>query len=323
MLFGENVIKANNIVCNLCESDDSSLLFEAADRLHGFEGNFTYVKCNHCGLVYMNPQISSSEIEKYYPQDYAPYKSKIRQSVKKGILSKLRNYRKNLFSTVKILPFVKRNMTPETRLLDVGCGSGRFLMSIHEATGCRVEGIDISEQAVNSARDNYGIEVFCGDITESAFSEDSFDIITAWWYLEHVPRPSEVLRTMYRFLKKGGYCIISVPNIDSFNGRVFKDKWYHLDCPRHLFLYSPKTISGFLKKTGFTLEKIVFDKTAWGLFHSCRYYFGNDDIPLKKRKHLHGSSLIKKCMLPFTFLLALFKKSDTIVIYARKLSFTK
>ena len=209
-------------------------------------------------------------------------------------------------------------MGPDTKLLDVGCGSGKFLDKIRQETGCKVQGLDISRQAVKYANENYGIDVFCGNITEAPFAAESFDIITAWWYLEHIPNPSLVLQTMHRFLKTNGHCIIGIPNIESFNGKFFKDKWYHLDCPRHLFLYSPNTISSFLKKAGFDVEKIVYDKAARGLFHSCRYYFGKENVSLRNRGHIPGSSIIKKLMLPFTLFLSLIKKSDTMVIYAVK-----
>ena len=72
------MVETNKIACDLCESNDSEHLFDAIDRLHGFEGTFKYVRCSSCGLVYMNPQISMSEIGKYYPDDYAPHKAKIK-----------------------------------------------------------------------------------------------------------------------------------------------------------------------------------------------------------------------------------------------------
>ena len=48
------MIDKKQIPCNLCGSTDFTFLFHAVDRLHGYEGTFTYVKCRKCGLVYMN-----------------------------------------------------------------------------------------------------------------------------------------------------------------------------------------------------------------------------------------------------------------------------
>lgn len=307
----------DNINCDLCGSDDATYLFEASDLLYGFEGVFTYVRCNKCDLVYMNPQPSAEKLTTYYPDEYAPHNPKQKKTAKLSFLKKIKQFKKDLMSNVKVLPFVKKKIDKDTQLLDIGCGSGKFLARIKEDTGCKAEGVDISGQAAASAKANYDINVFQGNITEAHFADNSFDIITSWWYLEHVTNPSEVLQAMYRLLKDDGNCIVAVPNIDSFSGRVFKQKWYHLDCPRHLYLYSPKTITVLLNKAGFFVEKIVFDKTAWGLFHSCRYQFGKD-IPLRNRSHFRGSSFVKSVMMPFTLMLALFKQSDIMVVYASK-----
>ena len=323
------MVKLQDVICDLCESGDADFLFNAKDRLYGCEGLFTYVKCRSCGLVYMNPRISTNQVKKFYPDDYAPYRSEIKRLPKSrnsqiaklkntSLVRTFRNVRKQFFSNVKMIPSVRRRLNRESKLLDVGCGSGKFLDRIRTNTGCQVYGVDISEAASRTAKDNFSLNIFNGPITEAPFPADSFDIITAWWYLEHVTNPSEVLRKLSSLLKHDGYCIIGVPNIDSFNARIFKDKWYHLDCPRHLYIYSPNTITKLLDKTGFVITKIVFDKTPWGLFHSLRYYFGDENIPLKHRKRLRGSSLLKKLLLPWTILLAFLKQSDTMVVYARR-----
>lgn len=323
------MIKTNDVVCDLCGSSDTDFLFDGKDRLYGCEGIFEYVKCKKCGLVYMNPQVSIDGIRKIYPDDYAPHGSK-KGHLHKGrnfqaaklknilLLRSFRNIRKQFLSNVKIVTSIRQKLNRQTKLLDIGCGDGRFLNEIRNETDCQVYGVDISETAAKTAKESYAINIFNGPITKAPFLSKSFDIITAWWYLEHVTNPSEVLRKMYSLLKYDGYCIIGVPNIDSFNARIFKDKWYHLDCPRHLYIYSPDTITKLLDKIGFVVTKIIFDKTPWGLFPSLRYCFGNDDIPLKHRKRFRCSSLLKRVLLLWTILIALLKQSDTMVVYARR-----
>lgn len=61
------------IPCNLCGSSQWEPFVIGTDRLHGFEGQFMYVRYSQCGLVFMNPPISPEEISRYYPDDYAPH----------------------------------------------------------------------------------------------------------------------------------------------------------------------------------------------------------------------------------------------------------
>ncbi len=56
---GSNMIETEKRNCNLCGCDDATVLFEAVDRLHPIEGKFTYVRCNNCQLLYMNPQVTA------------------------------------------------------------------------------------------------------------------------------------------------------------------------------------------------------------------------------------------------------------------------
>lgn len=319
----------SDVVCDLCKSSDADFLFNGKDRLYGCDGVFTYVRCKNCGLVYMNPQICPEEIGKLYPENYAPHRPKKagRDKCKKSFgallkkmpaLATFKNAKQKFLGRAQIASRVLKKLNRDSKVLDVGCGSGQFLNRIRSETGCEVYGLDIAPEAAAAAKECYNIDIFTGTVTEAPFPTNFFDIITAWWYLEHVPNPSEVLQKMCSLLKCGGLYIIGVPNIDSFNGRIFKDKWYHLDCPRHLHLYSPNAITKLLDKAGFVVTKMVFDKSTWGLFRSLRYYLGNDNIPLKQRKRPRHSSSLKRLLLPWTILLGLLKQSDIMVIYAQK-----
>ena len=124
---------------------------------------------------------------------------------------------------------------------------------------------------------------------------------------------------MADLLKYDGHCIVGIPNIASFNARVFGEKWFHLDCPRHLYLYSPRTISKLMNKAGLKITRIIYDKTAWGLFNSLRYCLGDDSVPLSRRRKVRGGSTTKRCLLPLTIILAILRQSDIMVVYARKM----
>ncbi len=323
------MIKTYDVKCDLCQSDDAEVLVRGGDRLYGGDDVFTYVKCKNCGLVYMNPCVCPEETAKLYPENYAPHQrknaggDKCKNSLgarlkRTSVLAGLQNMRKTFLDSTRIASRVLKNLNAESRVRDVGCGGGEFLNRIKSRTGCEVCGVDISPEAAIAAGESYGMDIFTGTITEASFAEGWFDVITSWWCLEHVPNPSETVRKMASLLKDDGWCVIGVPNIDSFNARVFGDKWYHLDCPRHLHIYSPATVGRLLDKAGLEVVRTVYGKTPWGLSRSLRYYFGDDAVPLKQRKRPRGFSMLKRILLPFTIILALLKQSDIMVVYARK-----
>ncbi|MHC4745667.1 MAG: class I SAM-dependent methyltransferase [Planctomycetota bacterium] len=303
-----------NIPCNLCESDDFDLLFHAVDRLHGYPGTFEYVKCRKCGLVYMNPQIAADQIIKFYPSDYAPHQPKSRD--RKEDIHKVRRKAKKS----PILSAIHNKLSQGGRLLDVGCGSGAFLNNVRLVTGCEVCGVDFSDAAAGTAKQEYGIDVFVGSLPESPYPESHFDIITAWSSLEHVNNPAQVLAKVVDLLRPNGWCwcVIRTPNFRSFNARLFKAKWYHLDCPRHLYIYTPQTITRLMKKSGLLVRKVFHDRTSKGIVGSLQYVVYGDNYNTAHRNRLRKSSLLKALVSPLSRVAAWAKQSDTMVVWAQK-----
>jgi 2-polyprenyl-3-methyl-5-hydroxy-6-metoxy-1,4-benzoquinol methylase len=319
------MIRTKKISCNLCGSKDSQFLFEARDRLHGTEGTFRYVQCPECGLVYMNPQVSQEDIAKLYPSDYAPH-----STTTKGTAATIRSLYNRLIKTpviaqlvkwitnVKIINSIYSRLDQNSRVLDIGCGAGAFLNRVKTEKGCEVFGVDISEAAVKAAKDSFNLDIFKGTITEAPLEDSSFDVITAWWYLEHIPDPQVTAARISSLLKRNGHCIIGVPNFESFNAKTFKDKWYHLDCPRHLCIWTPSAMKRLLEQHGLTVTRVIYDKTPWGLRGSLQYVLLSDNINPKHRNRIRQSLFLWMLLLPWTILVSLLKKSDIIVVYAEK-----
>ena len=318
-------IETSEVVCPLCGSDEVTGLFEAVDRLHGIGGRFCYVRCRQCGLVYMNPQVVPESVGLLYPESYAPHANKSKTS--RPALMSLRDGLHKIplvgtelkrWTDARVMAPLFRRLSAGCRLLDVGCGSGAFLDAVRAETGCEVHGVDVSTKAVETARTLYGVEVFEGPVTEAPFPDASFDAITAWWYLEHVANPQEALAAMSRLLKPGGTCVLGVPNFDSVFARRFKDKWYHLDCPRHLCIWSPATMRRLLEAHGLAVTRIFHDRSPWGLLGSLQYWRYGDNANPKYRNRIRQSALLWLLLLPLTMVVSLLRRSDIIVVYARK-----
>lgn len=277
----DEAVKLEQVRCALCEQDDAEIVLTAEDWLHDQLGKFHLVRCNQCGLVYLNPRPVRERILYYYPADYAYapipvsgdstrretrrsellqtilsryYGYPLRQSDPPASLGLFAGLYHAFYKTVA-LPIVK--WRPDGRLLDVGCGKGDYLAA-QRRLGWQVQGIEINPPAVQYARQVLNLEVFEGEMAQSNFPQGHFDVITMWWYLEHVHDPMQVLCQARQMMRSDGTLIVGVPNRDSFEARLFGPAWYHLDAPRHLYLFTPVTLNAMLRCAGFSLTTLDF-----------------------------------------------------------------
>jgi SAM-dependent methyltransferase len=230
--------------CALCGSSDCIPLFQAKDyRLHTTEQVFDLVRCLRCGTVYLNPLPNNDELAKFYPEAFYSEPtiiSKFASDFLHG--SKLR----------EVYQFKKTG-----RILDVGCGDGGLLFAFKER-GWKTFGADTSEKACRRALNTLGGNVYNCSLKTCSFPSKYFDVVFLNHVIEHMPNPIEELIEISRILKDDGIFFLSTPNIDSYQFEVTKDKWLHLDIPRHLIFYSPCNISLLLRRVGFEVVKIRF-----------------------------------------------------------------
>ncbi len=231
--------------CNFCGPNSTEIVQKA-------ENPFRVVKCKTCGLVFTRPQPDKELIEEHYQEDY--YKEWLEKQMKRRIpmwkkrLKELLKYKKN------------------GRLLDVGFGSGTFLRLAKE-NGFEVNGTEISEYACRYVKDHYGIDTFRGDLEEARFPSDSFDVVTLWHALEHLPDPRLTLNEIHRILKKDGLLVVAVPNLNNFITRILyflakgkKLKLFSINAKElHLWHFSPHSLSRLLQETGYGVMNIKLD----------------------------------------------------------------
>ena len=215
------------VSCNLCGSLETRLLFRTSDLQLKNEGVFNLVQCQQCGLVYLNPRPTKASIARYY-QHYHD-RSTNDAWLERRQLEKLRE--------------VER-YREAGRLLDVGCGKGSFLRAARDR-GWRCFGVEISPQASNDAR-RMGLDVTTGGFEYVDYPDNFFDVITMYHVLEHLHDPREALGKAYQLLKSGGLLVVAVPNFDSLQAKIFRQRWYHLDAPRHLYHFTPRTLKMLL-----------------------------------------------------------------------------
>jgi SAM-dependent methyltransferase len=219
------------------------------DRLYFREEFFTVVRCDRCGLGFLNPRPTIAEMSKYYPAEYfqnAPTKSNARYLRRR--FSREAEFLKSIEQRSET-PNAKRQTpnasTNSPRLLDVGCADGafpRFMM----ARGWNAEGVEISEVA-QQIRD---FRVYAEEFQNIPVDAPTYDAVTAWAVLEHVHDPMAYFRKAAAVLKKDGLFVFLVPNFVSLASRAL----FCEDIPRHIYFFTRETVRQYLEKNGLRLE---------------------------------------------------------------------
>ncbi len=242
--------------CDLCGADDYHVKMRIPSSLYlprilnslswvGWDPpqHWTLVKCKQCGLVYTNPRVKPEELDRLYPPTmfWDEETGKIRKKSPRRWHNQLSLVQK--FKT-------------SGRFLDIGCANG-FLVKEAQEAGFEAYGVELSERAVQYAREVLGLaHVLQGNVEDISFSSDFFDVITMFDVLEHVPSPRRTLTELARILRPGGILIAQLPSVDSLGFRLFGPLWCCTQPAAHLTYFSRRTLTMMMKKTGLTILEI-------------------------------------------------------------------
>lgn len=263
----ENEARFEAVPCPIgCPPSDEHVLF-GVDRLYGLPGEFRVVRCNSCGLMRTSPRPSEVSIGNYYPAAYEPHQVVSRGLRQHDAFSRwLKRYRPRWLRNRHIPSIVPG------RLLEVGCGSGRYLAEMKESDWL-VKGVETSPRAAAAAR-GLGFEVHCGPLRTVPPDWKPFELVTAWMAVEHLHDPVSDLARLREVISDRGWLVLSVPDAGGRLGfRLFGTYWYALSLPTHLFHYTPTTIARVLEAAGWRPEKIYWQHDATDFFMSLHYWF--------------------------------------------------
>jgi 2-polyprenyl-3-methyl-5-hydroxy-6-metoxy-1,4-benzoquinol methylase len=224
------------INCPVCNVDDSVWVFEKA--------GFDFVKCRHCGLLHVNPQLTAEIQDSIYKQSKtADYWIKVQKKTKEQSWNAEKKYLPALQELRRIYP-------KGGKLLDVGCSIGQFL-TLARDYDWDVQGVELNADAAAIARSDYGLRVYEKKLEEVGFADGEFDIVTLWGVLEHLTDPNDMLQTIRRVLKKDGLVLFFVPNGHSLIIRMTREHNSTVSGRAHLWYFTPETIDKILRKNGF------------------------------------------------------------------------
>ena len=298
------------IKCNLCGKDDSEVILRCHDRCFGISGEYNLVKCRACGLVYLNPQPQENELSRHYPRDYDQFDVERRIFSQSSLYDTLRAAKRALIGVRPTIVADRARDESKKKYLDFGCGGCENISRVRrEHPAWDYFGLDISPWAYESCK-KHGFDIFLGSLEQAKYPDNFFDIVDMKGVLEHLPDPMASVREVYRILKRGGSLQLSLPNINSLGFKVFKSYWFNLECPRHLFLFSPATLSAMLSETGFSVEYLRPEKNVKELISSVDYILGRGNAPIHP--------LVWHAVSPLAALIARLHKSGLMVTVAKK-----
>lgn len=240
---GEN---ASTLACNLCGGYDHRHVF----RRYGYD----LVRCAGCDLVFVGNPPSEEEVAAFYSAE-ADYHSELLDPSHEAFARMRGIARQHVAMLRRSVP-----QPAGLRLLDIGCSSGLFLDEARRA-GFRVEGAELSPDTGRFARDHFGLQVHTGDWRNAGYADASFDVVTLFDVIEHLPDPLGELRAIVRLLKPGGLLLQSTPNIDGLFPRLSYlvanaiDYWPHPEPPHHLYQFSTRTLSDMTRKAGYAIAR--------------------------------------------------------------------
>lgn len=214
--------------------------------------NNTYkglVKCNKCGFITTNLDITESELEELYSSKYfngEEYNDYL--SDKKLIQKNFNNRLKKIYENVP--------KSDEKKLFEIGCAYGLFL-DIAKENFKHVEGIDISKDAAKYARETLKLDATAGDYL-SYNIEEKVDVICMWDTIEHLKSPHLFIEKASSHLNNNGIIAITTGDIGSFNAKFRKEKWRQIHPPTHMHYFSKNTLETLLRKNGFELLSCTY-----------------------------------------------------------------
>lgn len=191
------------------------------------------------------------------------------------------------------------------KLLEIGPWMGIFSCNAKDA-GFDVTAIDIDQDCIHFLNNTVGIRAVQSSNPAETLSKmnDKFDVIAIWHALEHLPTPWLVVQNAAERLAPGGVLLIAIPNIESYEFSIMKERWRHLDTPRHLYFYPAESLVDLCRLNGLkeleleTMDELsdVLSKDTWhhwattkinikyvrGVLGRARYYLERNKIKDKK-----------------------------------------
>jgi 2-polyprenyl-3-methyl-5-hydroxy-6-metoxy-1,4-benzoquinol methylase len=272
--------------CAICGQDELTS-FPVQEMQMGLQVMFQYGHCRSCGAITRLSKVS--DLSKYYPPEYYSFKGRPIDQYNGKFKTWLRSLRDRAILTDSANPIARIlceiskessslywtighcGVTLSSRILDVGCGSGRLLLRMAELGFRNLLGIDRYLPIAATAREA-GVTIINGELSD--LKERIFDLIMMHHVLEHCEDQVGQLRLAWKLLAPGGKILIRQPLCDSEAFRRYRSNWFQLDAPRHAVIHSIKSMRALGEKCGLRIREVIWDSTDQQFWASEQYMRG-------------------------------------------------
>jgi SAM-dependent methyltransferase len=222
---------AAQIACPVCGAFNFEQLFIKRDE--------TFVRCTSCTLMLINPPPDLSVTTATYDEDYS--QTYIRKAPKK------------LKRCVGWVRRVQKKFVRKGKWLDVGCSAG-FVVKAATDLGFDAYGVELEPAAVKWAGEVLNLaNVRCGLLEEQRYDAASFDVISLYDVIEHVPDLNRLLAELYRILAPGGIIEIRTPDVGHWRTPKKLSQWKEVKPSEHLYYFNLRTIQKLFESHHFRI----------------------------------------------------------------------
>ena len=257
--------------CIFCGATDNKTLYPLADMW----GNAYQLRfCNACHAYFLDPLPTAEMLSKAYDDSYYGSGDKKFRAPVEYVLNHFRFHRAGRFA---------RLLKANENVLDIGCGAGDFLLALGKHGKFKLYGTELQGKQSQRLALQKNIHVKTGLIGKEDYPSSSFSLITLFHVFEHIRNPGQMLENIDYLIRSGGHVVFSFPNIVSFQSRLFKGSWLHLDPPRHLFFFAPDDFIRIMQQRGYQLVSESYfslEQNPFGMIQSLL------NLMLKKREVL-------------------------------------
>jgi SAM-dependent methyltransferase len=293
-----NEKKIVSLKCKICETESENEVIIAQEKQLGLGDKFEYFICSKCFCLQIKD--IPSNIDRYYPANYYSYQeakfpSKLTRFnffLKRSLINYYMGYSDMtgfLLSYFFDHPFPwirKKEINFNSKILDVGTGSGRKILSLQRSGFTNLTGID--PFIATDVHYENGVKVLKREISEI---DDKYDFIMLHHSFEHMQNQQQVIRHISRLLQSDGVALIRIPVSNCFALHKYRENWVGLDAPRHFFLHTQQSLKILLEETDLKIDEIIFDSGAYQFTGSEKY---SKNLPLSTPDSIFSKKELRK-----------------------------